>query len=446
METRICLPSYDTIVVGLGPSGIAYGMECVARNERTLFLEANHGLGGCWRSSFDMQGLYTEHSPKVMFKYQNNHANELIRRVGAPLNFKDVYSSNLMKQIFKTVWNRISLRDFIKLLALTICYAFNQHDTEITVQGWCERAAVTESFSKVLSVYSILVANTPDKIRMAVLLSTFFTFRMLLSVDQLVSPNEWLERAETALRRVAHYTLRYGATVSRLDANEEGVTHVVTTDGERIAAKRVVLCVPLRNVFRMVESSSEIVHRNWFRNLDSFRYYTEKSSYTGLGFQLHFESSTKYPSEWCWSCMGDWTVIVVDKTHSLREFSKNKSVRTLWSCVVVDLDTVSANLGRSANECENLGDVFREAVRQIESSLGSKLGTYVMTTHNSIARRNSRWEAWESSFSDCFGPLAPTGKISNLHTLGPHNESAIATIDSAVRSVKRFCASNKFKR
>lgn len=445
MGAWTCPASYDTIVVGLGPSGIAYGMECASRNERTLFLEANHGLGGCWRSSFDLQGLYTEHSPKVMFKYQNKDANELIKRVGAPLRFKDVYSNHLIKQIVSAVWRHVALSDLIKLVALMICYLLNQHDTEVTVQEWCERAALTKSGSKVLSVYSILVANTPDRIRMAVLLSTFFTFRMFLSVDQLVSPNEWLDRAETALRSVPHYTLRYGATVSRLDANEEGVTHVVTTDGERIATKRVVLCVPLRNVFRMVESSSEILHRNWFRNLDSFRYYTEQSSYTGLGFQLHFESSAHYPSEWCWSCMGDWTVIVVDKTHSLRRFSKNERVRALWSCVVVDLDTVSAHLGRSANECENLGDVFREAVRQIETSLGSRLDSYTMTTHNSIARRNCRWEAWESSFSDRFGPLAPTGKLSNLHTLGPHNESAIATIDTAVRSVKRFCGSNKFK-
>lgn len=442
----MCSASYDTIVVGLGPSGIAYGMECVSRKERTLFLEANHQLGGCWRSTFNMRGLYTEHSPKVMFKYQNKHANELIKRVGAPLNFKDVYSSNLIKNIFKTVWKHMSFYDLKKMVALIVCYMIDQHDTEITVQEWCERAGLTKPFSKMLSMYSILVANTPDRVRMTVLLSTLFTFRMLLSVDQLVSPTEWLEHAETALRRVSHYTLRYGSTVSRLDASEGRVTHVVTTDGERIATKRVVLCVPLRNVFRIVETSSEVLHRNWFPNLDSFRYYTEKSSYTGLGFQLHFESSVRYPSDWCWSCTGDWTVIVVDKTHSLREFSKHERVRTLWSCVVVDLDTVSAHLGRSANECENLGDVFREAVRQIETSLGGTLDSYTMTTHNNIMRRNSRWEAWESSFSDCFGPLAATGRLSNLHTLGPHNESAIATIDSAVRSVKRFCASKKFKR
>lgn len=430
---------YDTVVVGLGPSGISYGLETAHLERRTLFLEANTSLGGCWRFDYDRNGLYTEHSPKVMFKYYNREANQLIERVGASLRFKDVYASSNTLQLLRAALARIGIRDALKIITFVLLYIFGQHDQNITVHDWCAASALSPKAFEMIRSLSILVSNTPDKIRMAVLVSVLFAVRMLMSIDQLVDPGEWLEGAESSLRKISQFEIRYGCRVDRLLTHEHKVTHVVTMEGEHVATNRVVLCVPLRNLLRIAESSPSSLHRNWFDSLESFRRFVEASSYTGLGFQLHFERPMRYPARWCWSCEGDWNVIVVDKSHSLGTFTKNDRIRTMWSCVVVDLDTKSAFLGRSANECPNLREVFEEAIRQIEEGFGESIGKYLLTTHAKITRGASRWEAWESSFSDAFGPMPHTGSIPNLHSLGPHNESKIATIESAVRSVKRFC-------
>jgi hypothetical protein len=429
---------YDIVVVGLGPSGIAYGLDSVGLGERTLFLEANSEIGGCWRSAFTREGMYTEHSPKVMFKYGNRYTNNTIERVGASLKFKNVYQHNSKLFILYAFLKNMSLRDICQLVSYIVLYLVGRHDDTVSVLSWSQNAKLSPKAGKLISTLCILVSNTPDKVRMVVLISVIFSLGMWLSIDQLVDPREWLRLSEKTLRSVSHYDIRYDTVVKYVHCNDGVATHIVTTDDQRISAKRFVFCVPLRRLLRIVEESSHVLHTNWFQSLQIFRRYVERSSYTGLGFQLHFDHHVQFPSEWCWSCVGDWTVIVVDKSYSLGEFTQNPRVKAVWSCVVVDLDTKSAHIGRSGNQCENLRDIFDEAVRQVTTAYGESLGPHTRTTHSNIFRRNGRWEAWESSFSDCIGTLSHTGKVPNLHSIGPHNLSSIATIESAIRSAVLF--------
>lgn len=429
---------YDIVVVGLGPSGIAYGLESAPLGKRTLFLEANSEIGGCWRSAFTREGMYTEHSPKVMFKYGNRYTNNTIRRVGASLKFKNVYQHNPNFFILCAFLKNMSLRDVCRLVSYVVLYLVGRHDDTVSVLDWCQNAQLSSKSSKLISTLCISVSNTPDKVRMAILISVIFTLGMWLSIDQLVDPREWLRLSDETLRKVSHYDIRYDTVVKYAHCEDGVVTHLVTTDDQRISANRFVFCVPLRNLLRIVEESSDALHTNWFQSLTVFRRYVERSSYTGLGFQLHFDRQVRFPSEWCWSCVGDWTVIVVDKSYSLGEFTQNPRVKAVWSCVVVDLDTTSHALGRSANQCENLREIFDEAVRQVAVAYGEPLDPHTRTTHSNIFRRHGRWEAWESSFSDCVGTLSHTGNVPNLHSIGPHNISSLATIESAIRSAVQF--------
>ena len=429
---------YDTVVVGLGPSGIAYGLENAPLGERTLFLEANADLGGCWRSAFNREGLYTEHSPKVMFKYGNRYTNNLIRHVGASLKFKNVYERGEKIRVLSVFFKNTTFRDICRLVIYVVLYSLGRQDDRVSVLDWCRSAKLTPKATKLISMLCILVSNTPDKVRMAILISVLFDIGMWMSIDQLVDPREWLRLSEMTLRGVPHYDIRYNTIVKCVQCDDGVATSVVTGEDQRISAKRFVFCVPLRRLLRIVEESTSLLHTNWFRSLDVFRNYVERSSYTGVGFQLHFERCPNFPSEWCWSCVGDWNVIVVEKSYSLEEFTKSPYVKAVWSCVVVDLETKSDALGRSANECESLDEILDESVRQITVAYGSSLDAHRRTTHSNIFRTKGRWEAWETSFSDCIGTLPHTGKVPNLHSIGPHNIASIATIESAIRSVVLF--------
>ena len=37
----------------------------------------------------------------------------------------------------------------------------------------------------------------------------------------------------------------------------------------------------------------------------------ENTFYIGFGFQLHFTEEVQFNDNWCWSCVGDWTVIIL---------------------------------------------------------------------------------------------------------------------------------------
>jgi hypothetical protein len=380
-----------------------------------------------------------------MFKYGNRYTNNTIRRVGASLNFKNVYQHSSKFYMLCAFLKKMNIGDICRLASYLVLYLVGRHDNTVSVLDWCRNAKLSPNATKLISTLCILVSNTPDKVRMVILISVIFTLGMWLSIDQLVDPQEWLRLSEKTLRSVSHYDIRYDTVVKYVHCEDGVATHLVTTNDQRISAKRFVFCVPLRRLLRIVEESSDVLHTNWFQSLKVFRTYVERSSYTGLGFQLHFDRRIRFPSEWSWSCAGDWTVIVVDKSYSLGKFTQNPGVKAVWSCVVVDLDTKSRALGRSANQCENLRDVFDEAIRQVTVAYGESLAPHTRTTHSNIFRRNGRWEAWESSFSDCIGTLSHTGKVPNLHSIGPHNISAIATIESAIRSAVLFREGGKTK-
>ena len=46
-------------------------------------------------------------------------------------------------------------------------------------------------------------------------------------------------------------------------------------------------------------------------------------------------------NEWCWSCHGDWNVIIEPVSDWLIKKSKDPLVNSVWSCCITDMDAVS---------------------------------------------------------------------------------------------------------
>jgi hypothetical protein len=176
---------------------------------------------------------------------------------------------------------------------------------------------------------------------------------------------------------------------------------------------------------------------NWFKSMDMFKYFTDRSSYTGIGFQLHYDKKViLIDKSWCWSCFGDWKVIVIDKTHLLKRISFDKSIKQVLSCVIVDLDTKSKYLRKSVNECGSVKEIVDEGIRQMGKSIQTpKKVTY---SPNIFKSSDFGWESNDSSFSHSMGSIPWKGKINNLYSVGPHNTDEVVIIDTAIDNAVLF--------
>ena len=348
------------------------------------------------------------------------------------------------RKMIKLTYNSLTVGDVFKILVYLIMYLFNLHDKNINVQNWCVHYKVSDNLRKLLSNLSIAYANTPDKVKMEAFTRLSINLQKLCSVDQLSHQNEWLDTIYKKIINHKHYTFLFDTTVKRINTTSSKVLNIQTTSNA-YSASDYLFCIPIRQLYSICSFSNEHVQRNWFSNIDDFGYFTKMSSYTGLGFQLHFTEQMK-DNGLCWSCRNDWTIVIYDKSNYLQVPSKDLTIKSVWSCVIVDLDTKSGYLNKSVNECLTLEEIETELTRQLTIEYGSEVKPKKITRSDNMFRQNSEWMAWDSSYSNSMGILKPKGKLSNLYSIGPHNIPDITLIDTAIQSAVQFCDTHKIRR
>jgi hypothetical protein len=216
---------------------------------------------------------------------------------------------------------------------------------------------------------------------------------------------------------------------------------VIDSQGRTYHGAKIVLATPLRAAYEIVRRSPPRLQTNWFGSIDQFKHFVDRSTYTGFGFQLHFDVSVPVPPEWCWSCFHDWTIIVVPKDRLHATISKDPKVKSVWSCVVVDLDTKSKRIGKTANECDTIEEVVDECMHQLQERSNDNLPKpYHVTVHKNIVRTDQRrWDSIHSSYANVMGSVPYRGtNTDNVFLVGPHNIGSLTIIEHAIRSAVRF--------
>ena len=97
------------------------------------------------------------------------------------------------------------------------------------------------------------------------------------------------------------------------------------------------------------------------------RRWSDTTYYSAIGFQLHFREKLKFPNQWCWSCKDDWTIIMLPVSDWLTTKSKDPLINTVWSACVVDMDTKSKHINKTANECSR-DELIEECVVKYENA------------------------------------------------------------------------------
>ena len=262
----------------------------------------------------------------------------------------------------------------------------------------------------------------------------------------MIEPNKWHLMIEEYLKTKQNVTILKNTKVIKLINSKKFNTidsvyikNILDNSYSQIKGDKIFLCTQSNNIYPILKLSSHNVKNNWMSE-EKMKLWSENTFYIGFGFQLHFDKQIDFKNEWCWSCQDDWTVIILPVSNWLKTFSKDSKVKTVWSCCIVDMDTKSKNINKTANECE-LNEVINECMYQINKSYNIPK-PYKITTSQGLTKYNNKWISKNTGYTKSnYIDLNMKGKIDNLFALGcftRENKPVISYMGGAIDSVANF--------
>lgn len=423
----------DYVIVGCGPCGMLLSLMLAHKKKRVCIIESNSYIGGCWNMD-KVDNMYIENSPKIIGNY--NYFEQLLNILHLkPEQQYNPYSEAKVDTKFYSIFIKsLTYHERFVFIQDFVIYNLGYGNNNLTIEEWMKMHKFSKLGYRTIRKLAILLANVPE--RFSVL--SFFKF---FSNDQVKTLRGnilkhdclWINNFLEYIANSNKIQLYLNHDLVRIQSNDHKVFKVVVCDKilntNKIfkASEHYVLCVPPLNLYNIVKNSNQYIQNNWM-DFATFKTWSFKSSYTGFGFQLHFNSKQRDISDFFWACKGEWNIVLLDKSLP------DENIYS-WSCVIIDLDKQSTNINKSANQC-TYNEVIAEALFQLESPQ-----PYAITSYNGLYYDNGSWKSKDSAFCHNCEYFNNNGKIRNLTSLGSHTLNSISTMETSLESVVKF--SNK---
>lgn len=430
------------IVVGAGPTGLSLTYYLAKGGHEVTLIEKEDQLGGSWNSQWHDDKYFTENSPRVLIFSQ------LTRKFLGDLgldkqDFANVYG-NKLQTFFKFInfgVSNLSLKDYFIGAYSFIKHHYNKSNEN--VQDWLDSNNFSEKFKKAMKITSIVICDRPDKTN----LTDFFgaiTDSNSDGIKQMREPNKWHEILEAKLKTKYGVKIFKNTPIEKVLTNKNRVVGV-STKNQKYYADRVVLATQSSGLHSILNQSNELVKNNWM-SYSLMKNWIENTYYSGFSFQLNFKQKIAFPKKWLTFSFTDWTIIILPVSDWLESFSKDQEIQTTWSCCIVDMDTPSKFLKKTANQCKTKEEVLDECLRQIKS-IHKIPNPKKVTTSKGLRRINGIWTSLNTGFSRNINSYLPIqGNIEGLFALGcftkpdtPH----ISHFETAIMATKNFL--NKYQ-
>ena len=403
------------IIVGAGVTGLSLAFYLGKIGHDVIIIEKEDDIGGSWNSTW-VDGMYfSENSPKILVN-GGQHV-EFFKDIG-------VWST---RPVYKNQWGVVSF--FLKHFEFFDYIIFLTKTTkDETVREWMDSSDLSQGARDAIRVFCILINDTPEKTHVKDFFGFLRNFHAWKNPVQFRDPNEWHQRILEKFREMGNVRVVTGCACEEMIHDGRKAVSV-KCDGGVVEGDRFVLCT----------QSTGLFGDNW-GDIESWK---KETHYDSFGFQIHFDRDVEFPSEWCWACLGDWTVIILPVSEYLDEFRRDSRVKTVWSCCVTDLNSKSSFIGKSANECEDTMEVVEEALRQINC-----VNPYRITLSPGLLHDGEGWVSRNTGFTRGRQTNLPMkGKLDNVFALGCFTiPGEVAHCGTAVGAVKLFLSKYESRR
>lgn len=417
---------YDYAIYGMGPSGINLAIELsrLFPDKKILCVEKENNIGGCWRVEWQ-NGLFTEHSPRVLL---DNELPKFFKKIG--LNYDDetvnaygtIFETNY--KMYKTYFDNFNIYDIFKLVKSFILKDYYNK----TILEWVNENNISDKGRLMLRIISILVANSPDKLLMSEIFAN--STNGILKIKQFKDNEKWLDVVENIIRKNKNITLLTNTELINIK-NDKAILRM----NNNFDVKKHLLTLPPKALYTFLLNQDEELKNN-FGDIKRIKNIVEYGSYYSLGFQLHFDQEIKWNDKWCWSCFNDYNLIILPTSKYTYNFSKNKDIKTVWSCTIVDTSNIVKKRGKKIDDM-NKEEIIEDVLDIIKITTDIK--PKYITFYDGTKKENGRWISKDNTFSlSKYGIINAKGKMDNIFSIGSHNTEGITTIGKAIKNSNLF--------
>lgn len=425
-------------VFGGGPTGLRLTDQLSKKGHTIELHDKEEKLGGCWKVDWE-DGYYREHAPRVMTTSYTKTL-KLFKRLG--FTTKNIYGSTLEVTVMflRYFYRHLSTTD---MLRVTYAIYFYGEDDKRTLDKWMQDNKISKNGRLALAKLGLSLATKPEELQAYPFFSSISEGQGSKFI-QSVRNDEWITAWETDLAQRDNVKIVKNSKLISIQTQ-----HTAKTSTGNVKGDRLICAMPLYGLKEVLEKSPPKIKNNWmpFKDFEKFTY---QSSYSGVGFQLHFTEEMPDPTTW-YAGFTDWNLEVISLRAYSSEVSHRPHIKDVWSCVVVDTNAVSTHLDKKMNEIADISDVIEEVLRQLSLSYGRSINPSKVTVSKGIRYNKEKkyWDMDHSGYNPFGKPLPHTGELEHLHSVGPHNIYEITVLENAIRAADRFilnfCKKNKYK-
>lgn len=423
---RIPMNSFDYIIIGTGPAGLA-AATALSKSYTVALLDRESSIGGCHRVRRDAGGYFGEHGPRV---YSGAYVtvDYILRKIGT--TWKDIFvptsfSPDMMNG--KRWYQTLSPREIASIVVECIpFFLWNPHSgsTE-SVMEFCKR----NSFSVASIAYMDRICRHSDGAGADDYpLNTFLNGFNQHALYRFYSPKVPLDVSlfplwHNFLQRTGRVEFYLGQKAIRLQSLPNGQTIVELSGHNKLHAKLGVICAtPPVNLLELLKKSC----MNIPKGFQQFAKDTEYNEYLSISF--HF--SPRLPSTFKRGQRTPWQIAYIPQFHG-----------RILSTAAVLLDVPSPYNGKTAHECTRQ-ELANEMLLQLSAATGIVLNpTRTVVSSGLRKHTDARWHDEDEAYVH----TVKTGhwrrfKVSanyNVYTVGTHtgfSSNAFTSMESAVQN------------
>ena len=432
---------YDLIIVGAGPAGLALAHASSSLYRRILIIDKETEIGGCHRVKRDVNGLFTEHGPRIYLSIYYNFFN-LMNEMG--LQVEDVFVN--YKYSFDDVAKEKLLPHytFYELFMFALAYLMyvinDDYGKDISLYEYLRGYGFS---LKVIDIFDRMCRFTDGGNVYSYSLNKILKLTDSSPMLQIYQPKAPLDVVlfSTWKKFLSNRGVDFmlGFHIVDYDIQNNNVETITLSNSEKIRCGKLVFAVPPVALANIIQYENGL--RNAFGNYNDFERWVDKTKYIDyISITYHFKDKLGLPLINGLTFDTDWGIVVINLSDYMETVDDaDAGYLTVLSTAVSICDKNSRTTYKKANEC-SADELINEVHRQIKESIFTNLPDdykAIINPNNYYDTYKNKWacrdNAYFNTYSEKYIPFYSS--INNVYNVGTHNGKSYisyTTIESAV--------------
>ena len=432
---------YDLIIVGAGPAGLALAHASSSLYRRILIIDKETEIGGCHRVKRDVNGLFTEHGPRIYLSIYYNFFN-LMNEMG--LQVEDVFVN--YKYSFDDVAKEKLLPHytFYELFMFALAYLMyvinDDYGKDISLYEYLRGYGFS---LKVIDIFDRMCRFTDGGNVYSYSLNKILKLTDSSPMLQIYQPKAPLDVVlfSTWKKFLSNRGVDFmlGFHIVDYDIQNNNVETITLSNSEKIRCGKLVFAVPPVALANIIQYENGL--RNAFGNYSDFERWVDKTKYIDyISITYHFKDKLGLPIKNGLTFDTDWGIVIINLSDYMETVEEaDTGYLTVLSTAVSICDKNSRTTYKKANEC-SADELINEVHRQIKESIFTNLPDdykAIINPNNYYDTYKNKWacrdNAYFNTYSEKYIPFYSS--INNVYNVGTHNGKSYisyTTIESAV--------------